>query len=149
MLIFAEITSIAMQKYIIVFILWLVPLLSDAQKSRPFDTTIGNKEYKIYIKMNLYDRNLTVSGQDILGTVDGYIGSEQSRNQWFIVSSRIINKNTAEIDVINDYGSEDFTAVIKFNQDSTYSYRKKSGSTLKFGVKGKWQKLPGAFILKK
>ncbi len=84
-----------------------------AQEARPFDTTIHNEEYKIYIKMDLYDKDITVPGQDVLGEMDGYFGSTQSRSMWMIVSSRLIDERTAEIEVANDYGSEDFIAVLK------------------------------------
>lgn len=137
-----------MRKYALISLLSLVSLLSAAQEERPFAVTISNDEYKIYIKMNLYDKDITVPGQDVLGQVDGYIGSSQSRNTWIIVSSRLTGRNTAEIELINDYGSEDLTAVIRHNADGTYSYRKKGGSTLKFGVKGKWQKLPATMVFK-
>lgn len=120
-----------------------------AQEARPFDTTIHNKEYKIYIKMDLYDKDITVPGQDVLGEMDGYFGSTQSRSMWMIVSSRLIDERTAEIEVANDYGSEDFIAVLKVEKDGTYSYKKKDGSTLKFAVNGKWQKLPGSLEFKK
>lgn len=132
-----------MKKYALLIIAALMPLLSFAQQEGPFNVRIKNDEYKIYITMNLYDKNLTVPGQEMLGEMDGYIGSTQSANRWFIVDSRLKGKDTAEIDVVNDYGSEDFTAVIKLNADGTYSYRKKDGSTLKFSVRGKWQKIPG------
>lgn len=120
-----------------------------AQEARPFDTTIHNEEYKIYIKMDLYDKDITVPGQDVLGEMDGYFGSTQSRSMWMIVSSRLIDERTAEIEVANDYGSEDFIAVLKVEKDGTYSYKKKDGSTLKFAVNGKWQKLPGSLEFKK
>ena len=138
-----------MRKLFATILFGLVSMLSAAQDARPFDATVSNDEYKIYIRMNFYDRDVAVPGQDVLGRLDGYIGSSQSINKWMIVSSRLINKTSAEIEVTNDYGSEDFTAVIKAHADGTYSFRKKGGSTLKFGVKRKWQKLPSAFILKR
>lgn len=122
----------------------LVPLLLPAQTDSTFNVTLRNDEYKIYITMNLYDKNVDVPGQAVLGKVDGFIGSKQSSGKWIIVSSKIKNKHEAEIEVINDYGSEDFTAVIKRNSDGTYLYSKKDGSTLKFAVRGKWQKIPGS-----
>lgn len=122
----------------------LVPMLLPAQTDSTFNVSLRNDEYKIYITMNLYDKNVDVPGQAVLGKVDGYIGSKQSSGKWIIVSSRITSKTEAEIEVINDYGSEDFVAVIKRNGDGTYSYSKKGGSTLKFAVRGKWQKIPGS-----
>ena len=114
-----------------------------------FDTTIHNDEYKIYITLNLYDKNVQVPDQDVLGEVEGYIGSSQCRSKWLIVDSRMVNDRTAELEVINDYGSEDFTAVLKMNNDGTYTFKKKNGSTLKFAVNRKWQKLPSTFQLTK
>lgn len=138
-----------MRKYICILFMSLLPLLSWAQTEDPFNTTINYDEHKIFIRMNLYDKDITVPGNDILGQVDGYIGSSQSKTKWIIIASHIVSKTEAEIDVVNDYGSEDFTATLKVNPDGTYSYKKKGGSTLKFAVKGKWQKLPSNITFKK
>ena len=138
-----------MRKLLFLFVMSLVSAAAVAQQGRLFDTTIRNEEYKIYIRLNLYDKNITVPGQDVLGEVDGYFGSTQSSTKWIVVASRLIDGRTAEIEVANDYGSEDFTAVLEVEKDGTYSYKKKDGSTLKFAVKGKWQKLPGSLEFKK
>ena len=132
-----------MRKQLFLFVMSLVSAAAVAQQGRPFDTTIRNEEYKIYIRLNLYDKNITVPGQDVLGEVDGYFGSTQSSTKWIVVASRLIDGRTAEIEVVNDYGSEDFTATLKVNDDGTYEYKKDGGSTLKFAVRGKWQKIPG------
>lgn len=133
-----------MKKVLFLLFAAFAPLTAMAQDARPFDVKVVNDEYKIYIRMNLHDKNLTVPGQSVLGEVDGYIASTQSRSTWIIISSEITGENTARIDVVNDYGSEDFTAEVKLNKDGTYSYKKLDGSTLKFAVKGKWQKIPGS-----
>lgn len=132
-----------MRKLLFLFVMSLVSAAAVAQQGRPFDTTIRNEEYKIYIRLNLYDKNITVPGQDVLGEVDGYFGSTQSSTKWIVVASRLIDGRTAEIEVVNDYGSEDFTATLKVNDNGTYEYKKDGGSTLKFAVRGKWQKIPG------
>ena len=132
-----------MRKLLFLFVMSLVSAAAVAQQGRPFDTTIRNEEYKIYIRLNLYDKNITVPGQDVLGEVDGYFGSTQSSTKWIVVASRLIDGRTAEIEVVNDYGSEDFTDTLKVNDDGTYEYKKDGGSTLKFAVRGKWQKIPG------
>lgn len=132
-----------MRKLLFLFVMSLVSAAAVAQQGRPFDTTIRNEEYKICIRLNLYDKNITVPGQDVLGEVDGYFGSTQSSTKWIVVASRLIDGRTAEIEVVNDYGSEDFTATLKVNDDGTYEYKKDGGSTLKFAVRGKWQKIPG------
>lgn len=132
-----------MRKLLFLFVMSLVSAAAVAQQGRPFDTTIRNEEYKIYIRLNLYDKNITVPGLDVLGEVDGYFGSTQSSTKWIVVASRLIDGRTSEIEVVNDYGSEDFTATLKVNDDGTYEYKKDGGSTLKFAVRGKWQKIPG------
>ena len=133
-----------MKKALFLLFAAFAPLMATAQEARPFDVTISNDEYKIYITMDLHDKDVTVPGQDVLGQVDGYFGSRQGRTTWIIISSTIINERTAEIEVVNDYGSEDFKAELKLNPDGSYSYKKKGGSTLKFAVRGKWQKIPGS-----
>ena len=37
---------------------------------------------------------------------------------------------------------ENYRIYLKLNADGSYSYKKKDGSTLKFAVRGKWQRLP-------
>lgn len=138
-----------MKKILFALLLACGALQAAAQENRPFATTIHDDEHKIYITMDLYDKDVTVPGQDVLGQMDGYIGSKQSRSLWMIISSTVIDERTAEIEVVNDYGSEDFTAELKVNRDGTYSYRKKDGSTLKFAVKGKWQKIPARVEFRK
>lgn len=120
-----------------------------AAQARPFKAYLYNKEYKIYLRINLYEKDIKVPGQELYGLLDGYIGSNQSGNMWMITSSEIKNATTAEIEVINDYGSEDFTATLRLNRDGSYTLKKNGGSTLKFGVRGKWQKLPGTIELLK
>lgn len=127
----------------------LMPLMCWAQTAGPFNATISDDEHKIYICMNLYDKNMAVPGAEMLGQVDGYFGSSQGKTKWYIIGSRLKSDTEAELDVINDTGSEDFTATLKLMADGTYAYRKKGGSTLKFAVKGKWQKLPNGITFKK
>ncbi len=133
-----------MKKYLLILVFSIISLYIAAQEQKPFNVEINNDEYKIYIKMNLYDKDIIAPDNEALGKLDGFFGSTQSTSKWFITSSKIVNKKTAEIEVINDYGSEDFTAVIKLNDDGTYNYQKKNGSTLKFAVNSKWQKIPSS-----
>lgn len=124
-------------------------LIAHAQNEKPFDVEIYNDEYKVSIKMNLYDKNITVPRQEVYGELDGFISSKQSSSVWLITSSKIINDKTAEIEVVNDYGSEDFIATLKLNENGTYTLDKTDGSTLKFAVNRKWQKLPGKVVFTK
>ena len=100
-----------------------------------------NNEYNVYIKINLIDKDILVPGQEILGELDGYFGSTQSSHIWPITSSEV-EGSTAKIEVINNYGSEDFTASIILKNNNTLEFKHLKGSTFKFPVNKKWQKLP-------
>lgn len=134
-------------KYIILFFIASVfSAVSKAQTvaDKAFDTYIYNNVYNIYIKMNLYDKDIIADGQEVFGELDGFIGSDNCTQVWLITSSEIKNNNSAVIEVTNNYGSEDFTAKITVNKDGTYTLKHTGGSTLKFPVNGKWQKIPSA-----
>jgi hypothetical protein len=100
-----------------------------------------NNEYNVYIKINLIDKDILVPGQEILGELDGYFGSTQSSHIWPITSSEV-EGSSAKIEVINNYGSEDFTASIILKNNNTLEFKHLKGSTFKFPVNKKWQKLP-------
>ena len=100
-----------------------------------------NNEYNVYIKINLIDKDILVPGQEILGELDGYFGSTQSSHIWPITSSEV-EGNNAKIEVINNYGSEDFIASIILKDNNTLEFKHLKGSTFKFPVNKKWQKLP-------
>ena len=99
-----------------------------------------NNEYNVYIKINFIDKDILVPGQEILGELDGYFGSTQSSHIWPITSSEV-EGSTAKIEVINNYGSEDFTASIILKDNNTLEFKHLKGSTFKFPVNKKWQKL--------
>lgn len=100
-----------------------------------------DNEYNVYIKINFIDKDILVPGQEILGELDGYFGSTQSSHIWPITSSEV-EGSTAKIEVINNYGSEDFTASIILKDNNTLEFKHLKGSTFKFPVNKKWQKLP-------
>lgn len=100
-----------------------------------------NNEYNVYIKINFIDKDILVPGQEILGELDGYFGSTQSSHIWPITSSEV-EGSTAKIEVINNYGSEDFAASIILKDNNTLEFKHLKGSTFKFPVNKKWQKLP-------
>lgn len=111
-----------------------------------FKGCVRNEEYNIYITMNFSDKDVLVPGQEVLGEVCGYIGSGKCKHVWFITSAEVTDGKTARIEVINNYGSEDFTAKLSLNRDGTYTLKHTGGSTLKFPVDGKWQKIPGSVV---
>ena len=112
---------------------------------QPFEGRYYNEEYHIYIDINFYDKNVIVPNQEVFGDLDGYIGSTLCNTVWPITSSAITNK-TAKISVINNYGSEDFKASLTIIDANSLSYDHKGGSTLKFPVNKKWQKIPSKIV---
>ena len=121
-------------------------LISDGKEDQePFIGEYQNDEFKIFIRINFSDKNITVPKQDILGELDGYIGSTQCDHVWPIVSSEV-NGSNATLEIINNFGSEDFTATLTKNADGTLTLKHIEGSTLKFPVNKKWQKIPSKIV---
>ncbi|MBQ7512567.1 MAG: hypothetical protein IJU11_07475 [Prevotella sp.] len=132
-----------MKKTILSLLFVAYGALALAQKdSKPFRAYIYNKEYETYLRINLYDQDVSVPGQELYGKLPGYLGKLHNSFCWVITSCRIINEKHAELQLINDFGSEDLTASLTCVNDSTYELRQEKGSALKVPWKGKWRKLP-------
>ncbi|MBR1463324.1 MAG: hypothetical protein IJ604_08145 [Prevotella sp.] len=137
-----------MKKSLLFFACMLFAANVMAQADKPFVGKYVNEDLKIFIVINFHDKNVTVPGQEVFGDVDGYMGSTQCAHVWPIVSSET-DGNTAHIEMINNYGSEDFEATMTLNADGTISFKHLDGSTLKFPVNNKWQKIPTKVVFKK
>lgn len=141
-----------MKTVLFIFLLSFFCCNSNAQESVNEDNALAykgkfqNKEYNIYLVINLYEKDILVPGQEILGELDGFLGSTQTSHVWAITSSTINEKN-ATIEVVNNYGSEDFIASITFKDNETLELKHLSGSTFKFPVNNKWQKIPSKILL--
>jgi hypothetical protein len=112
-----------------------------AQDGEPFRAYLYNNEYEVYLNIDFYDETITVPGQDLYGQLPGYLGKKNNSFCWLITSVRL-EGNNATLAMINDYGSEDLTATLTCEDDSTYILKQESGSQLKVPKNGKWQKLP-------
>jgi len=125
-------------------------LTSFAQgEEAPFHAYIYNNEYEVFLQINLYDEDVEVPGQELYGPLPGYLGKKHNSFCWVITSAKIKDDKTATLSLINDYGSEDLTATLTLQNDSTYILKQESGSTLKVPKNGKWQKLPKTLQLKR
>jgi hypothetical protein len=121
-----------------------------AQKEdKSFRAYLYNNEFSVYLRINLYDQDVEVPGQSLYGKLPGYLGKEHNSFCWVITSCKVKNEEKAELQLINDFGSEDLTATLTRVNDSLYVFRQESGSTLKVPKNGKWQKLPKRFVLKR
>lgn len=139
------------KKCILLLVLLMLVTFGSYAQDRPDSTFIGkiyNDELKVYIVMNLVDKNVTVPQQDIFGNVDGYMGCTGTEHVWTIVTSEV-KGHTAHIEMINNYGSEDVSATLTHEKDGSYTYKHLSGSTLKFPVGQKWHKIPSKVVFKK
>ncbi|WP_028897295.1 hypothetical protein [Prevotella sp. HUN102] len=106
-----------------------------------FKTRIANEEYQVWLDINFYDSNIIVPNQDIFGELPGYLGSKRDSRKWIILEAEV-ESNNASLLITNDYGSEDLTATLTCEADSSYTLTQKEGSTMKIAVNGKWVKLP-------
>ena len=134
-------------------VLLFVSLLSFTTAVAQSDSTIFrayliNNEYDVYLHINFYDEDINVPGQELYGPLPGYLGKKHNSFCWVITSAKV-KDNVATLALINDYGSEDLTATLTCQNDSTYILRQEKGSTLKVPKNGKWQKLPKTLELKR
>lgn len=110
-------------------------------KENTFCGYLYNDDYKVYLKIDFLN-NITVPGQEVFGTMPGYLGALRDSRKWLITSADIIDAKTANIAITNDYGSEDLEATLECTEDGSYLLRQTSGSRIKIVVDRKWVKLP-------
>ena len=138
-----------MNKLIAISLLCLTTISVKAQSNNePFRAYLSNNEYDVFLRINFYEQDVNVPGQDLFGQVPGYLGKKNNSFTWLITSAKI-NGNKAKLQLINDYGSEDLTATLTRKNDSIYVLKQESGSTLKVPNKGKWLKLPKTLEFKR
>ena len=103
------------------------------------------------MRINLYDNDIKIPGQEIFGEIGGFLRSDDDSRCWIITSAEMNEKkHTANLEIINDYGSEDLTATLSYNpKDSVYTLKQGAGSTIKIARNRKWVKLPGTMQFKK
>ena len=138
-----------MKKIITIIILafLLSPALAQENKE-PFHAYLINKEYNVYLRINFYQENISVPGQELYGKLPGYLSKQHNSFCWLITSAEV-EGNKATLQMINDYGSEDLTATLTAESDSVYVLKQIEGSTLKIPNNGKWQKLPKTLELRR
>ena len=139
-----------MKKLFLFSIVFHIALLSASaqQSSKPFRAYLYNNDYEVFMRLDLYGESITVPGQELYGELPGYLGKKHNSFCWLITSSKIDGEK-AELQMINDYGSEDLTATLTVENDSLYVLRQVEGSTLKVPKDGKWQKLPSKLVFKR
>lgn len=138
-----------MNKLIAMSLFCLTAIGMKAQSNNtPFRAYLSNNEYNVFLRINFYEQDITVPGQDLFGQVPGYLGKKNNSFAWLITSAKI-NGDKAKLQLINDYGSEDLTATLTRKNDSIYVLKQENGSTLKVPNKSKWLKLPKTLEFKR
>lgn len=121
-----------------------------AQQSQgTFSGYLTNEEYDVYLRIDFQNQNIIIPGQEIYGELPGYLGKKHNSFCWPITSVKKKGSREIVMTMVNDFGSEDLTATLTLQSDSTYLLKQTSGSTLKIPKNGKWQKLPRMLIFTK
>ena len=138
-----------MKKLILATLLVMTAIsVSAQQEKKPFRAYLYNSEYDVFLRIDFYDESITVPGQDLYGSLPGYLGKTHNTFCWLITTAKV-KGHTAHIALINDYGSEDLTATLTVKNDSLYELKQVEGSVLRVPKNGKWQKLPKTLTLKR
>jgi hypothetical protein len=119
------------------------------QDNTAFRAYLYNNEYEVYLRINFYDQNITIPGQDLYGELPGYLGKKNNSFCWVITSCEVQSEKKATLQLINDFGSEDLKATLIRKNDSVYTLRQEQGNAIKVPFKGKWLKLPKTIELKR
>ena len=139
-----------MKKVLLTLTLGMTSLFGLAQNdAKVFKGYLYNDEYQVYLQIDFYNESVSVPGNELYGSLPGYLGKKNNSFCWPITAIKLSNEKTATLNLINDYGSEDLTATLTQENDSTYILRQGKGSTLKVPKNGKWQKLPKSLNFKK
>jgi len=115
----------------------------------PFKGTFYNDEYQVFLRIDFHSDGLEVPDHEMFGPLPGYLWKKNNSFYWLMTSAKVNGKNEAEAELINDYGSEDLTAIFKMTGDSILTLKQGDGSTIKVPKKGKWQKLPSTLEFKR
>lgn len=100
------------------------------------------------MRINFHEKNIPVPEHDYYGPLPGYLWRKRYQFCWPVVDAEV-EGDKAVITLVNDYGSEDLTATLIRENDTTYVFRHKHGSALKMPNNGKWQKMPKTLIFVK
>ncbi|MBQ8486185.1 MAG: hypothetical protein IJ533_00850 [Prevotella sp.] len=139
-----------MKKILLTLIIGLIPAIVMAQEeAKIFKAYLYNTEYDVYLQIDFYKESISVPGNELYGQLPGYLGKKNNSFCWPITAVKLKDDHSAEMSLINDYGSEDLTATLTQDNDSIYTLHQVKGSTLKVPKNGKWQKLPKTLPFKR
>ena len=67
-----------------------------SQNDSIFKCNLYNEEYNVYMKINLYDNNITAPRQEIFGELPGFFGQDNDSRVWLITDAKIVNQQHCE-----------------------------------------------------
>ena len=138
-----------MKRIIIAIVSLTITLTTYAQNLKVFKGYLYNNEYQVYLDIDFYQKNILVPNQEIFGQLPGYFGAKRDTRKWLITDAKLSNDSTAQISIINDYGSEDLSATLHRDKNGQYILKQGEGSTIKIVVDRKWVKIPKSLVLHK
>lgn len=138
-----------MKRNIALLLLLITVSFAKAQNEKPFKGFFINEEYQVYLNINLHDMDINVPDHELYGQLPGYLGKKAYSFFWVITDCTIKSKTKAEIELINDYGSEDLKATLKMPDENTLILTQGAGSTIKVPDNRKWKKLPKELVFKR
>ncbi|MBQ9356379.1 MAG: hypothetical protein IJT98_03715 [Prevotella sp.] len=121
---------------------------SSVAAQEPFKGYLYNSEHSVYMRINFYEQDVVIPWQELFGPLPGFLAKDGNSYCW-IVTSATISGNQAQLEMVNDYGSEDLTATLTQENDSIFTLQQTSGSPIKVAVNGKLQKVPRTLTFKR
>ena len=93
---------------------------------------------------------MVVPNQEICGAMPGFLGDYKDGRKWLITDARTNHSDTAaQLDMVNDYGSEDLKAELVIGKDGICTLKQLKGSALKVARNRKWVKLSKQIVFKR
>ena len=56
------------------------------QDERPFRAYLTNNIYNVYLRINFYEQDITIPGQELYGQLPGFLGKQRNSFCWVITS---------------------------------------------------------------
>jgi hypothetical protein len=78
-----------------------------SSKEDSFRAYLYNKEFEVYLRINFYEQNITVPGQELYGELPSYLGKKRNSFCWAITSAKVIDEQKEKKEqLIGDYAKK-------------------------------------------
>ena len=146
-----RVRTLDMKKILFITLMSIMAIAANAQAAQqPFKGYFANEEYHVYMRIDLYGDGFDIPDHELYGPLPGFLAKERNGFYWVITSAEVLSETKAEIELINDFGSEDLKATLTLEDDgATLVLKQGKGSTIKVPKDGKWMKLPGKLEFKR